>query len=451
MTIARETAKKLVEAAAEKVTEAAAEKLTDAAAEKVTDAAAEKLSTPALETRMEAAAHSACKFFGLPEPELRADTGIGVQMNRADWTMQGDTFLYNLGEFKDLNSLSFEDMCKVWAHECGHRVLRFYNLGAWANELGADYFMGVRSEMLGLPNGNLEKALGKTAGSLSHPPGQLRLQAIQYGREAVRDFKKANVPVTMQNMRETFRTSHFARLQMGRQTDAVAAFVDDKQWHCKEAALAKENANYYTKEAQKALQSGDESRAKDMAKKAEKYDQKYKDEVDAANRCQAKDVASNRLVDASPGQETVEGGRCPRNNGKWEGAEGNSRFVPDNEVVPKVHNPNGLAWSDIKQKYDFEGVTFRDGYPDFSEVSKATVEIDDFTDQRRGAGGNFDQADRKVAEKRGCSVEEVRQWRCDNGYTWHEAEDCRTLLKVPSEVHGNIPHNGGISKFKNAV
>lgn len=94
---------------------------------------------------------------------------------------------------------------------------------------------------------------------------------------------------------------------------------------------------------------------------------------------------------------------------------------------------------------------FKDGYPDFSEVSKGEVEIDNFTTERYGVGGNFDQADRKLAAQRGCSVEEVRQWRIDNNYTWHEMQDCKTMQKVPREVHGNIPHDGGISKLKNVA
>ena len=33
-------------------------------------------------------------------------------------------------------------------------------------------------------------------------------------------------------------------------------------------------------------------------------------------------------------------------------------------------------------------------------------------------------------------------------YTWHECKDCEILLKVPTEIHGNVPHAGGISEVK---
>ena len=167
--------------------------------------------------------------------------------------------------------------------------------------------------------------------------------------------------------------------------------------------------------------------------------------IDASDTSKkAKEIAENQQPERH---------RCPKRDGRWEGEEGNSKFIPDDDVIPKdrnYSNPDGKTWAEIKDKYGIDGVSFKNGYPDFSEVSKGTVEIDNFCTERYGSGGNFDQADRKLADQRGCTVEEVRQWRIDNNYTWHEMEDCKTMQKVPREVHGNIPHDGGISKLKNA-
>ena len=33
-------------------------------------------------------------------------------------------------------------------------------------------------------------------------------------------------------------------------------------------------------------------------------------------------------------------------------------------------------------------------------------------------------------------------------YTWHECVSCKTMMKVPTEIHGNVPHAGGISEAK---
>lgn len=138
----------------------------------------------------------------------------------------------------------------------------------------------------------------------------------------------------------------------------------------------------------------------------------------------------------------------PRNGGEWSGKPGNSEWKPDPDVEPGDRNgtnPEHKSWSNIMKEYDFESIPFNDGEPDFSEVAKGEVEIDDFSNDR---DSNFDQADEKLAEQRGCTPEEVAKWREENKYTWHECKDCKTMQKVPTEVHGNISHSGGISEYK---
>ncbi len=138
----------------------------------------------------------------------------------------------------------------------------------------------------------------------------------------------------------------------------------------------------------------------------------------------------------------------PRNGGEWSGEPGNSSFIPDRDVEPGDRNgtnPEHKTWGEILDQYGIDGVPFSDGSPDFSEVAKGEVQIDDFSEDR---ASNFDQADEKLAEQRGCTPEEVAQWRKDNKYTWHECKDCSTMQKVPTEVHGNISHSGGISECK---
>ena len=142
----------------------------------------------------------------------------------------------------------------------------------------------------------------------------------------------------------------------------------------------------------------------------------------------------------------------PRNGGGWSDEPGNSTRRPDRDFKPSdrnYSNPDGKTWGKILDECGIDGIPFDGGEPDFSEVSKGTVEIDEFSDARYGLGGNFDQADEKLAEQKGCTKEEIRNWRNDNNYTWHERSDCKTMDKVPREVHGNIAHSGGISKMKN--
>ncbi|MFE8697681.1 HNH endonuclease [Cytobacillus sp. FJAT-53684] len=141
---------------------------------------------------------------------------------------------------------------------------------------------------------------------------------------------------------------------------------------------------------------------------------------------------------------------CPieGNNGHWDGERGNSIWFPDPDFVPGKANPEGKTWSEILDKYEISCIPFKDGEPDFSKVCKGEVEIESFSDNRPD---NFDKADIELAKQKGCTPEEVAAWRKENGYTWHECRDMKTMQKVPSEIHNNIPHSGGISEAKKGI
>lgn len=138
----------------------------------------------------------------------------------------------------------------------------------------------------------------------------------------------------------------------------------------------------------------------------------------------------------------------PMTGGKWEGKRGNSSWQPSDDIVPTNRNgtnTNNKTWRQLKDEYGFNSIKFSNGEPDFSGLARGECKIDDFTDDR---SANYDQADEKLAKEKGCSPEEVEKWRRENKYSWHECKDCKTMQKVPTEVHGNIPHSGGISEYK---
>ena len=146
----------------------------------------------------------------------------------------------------------------------------------------------------------------------------------------------------------------------------------------------------------------------------------------------------------------IEGKHTPieGNNGSWTGERGNSQWQPDKDYTPKKDNPNNETWGEILDDAEIDGITFEDGDPDFSEVAEETVEIDGFSTER---ADNFDKADKILADKWGMTPSEVRSWRKDNGYTWHECSDMKTMELVPKIIHSNISHSGGISQAKLAT
>ena len=143
--------------------------------------------------------------------------------------------------------------------------------------------------------------------------------------------------------------------------------------------------------------------------------------------------------------------RLPRNGGVWNGVPGNSTWCPDRDIIPQKDNTEGKTWGTILEEKKIEGISFKDGEPDFSAVSKGTVEIKSFCDERYGIGGNFDQANQELAQQKGWTKQEVQSWMRENNYTWHERSDCKTMDAVPREIHNNIAHSGGISLIKNQI
>ena len=156
-------------------------------------------------------------------------------------------------------------------------------------------------------------------------------------------------------------------------------------------------------------------------------------------------LTDEKDIDKPIAKELDEVKGCPieGNGGHWEGERGNSKWFPNRDEIPKnpLTNPDGLTWGQILDKYGIDGIEFKNGEPDFSPVAKGTVEIDHFTDNRYGKGGNFDQACERLAEQRGCTKEEVKAWMKENKYTWHERSDCKTMDRVPlkSMVISDIP------------
>ena len=148
-------------------------------------------------------------------------------------------------------------------------------------------------------------------------------------------------------------------------------------------------------------------------------------------------------------------GFLPKTGGEWEGERGNSKWIPASEETPQnpLTNPDKKTWKEILDENKTDGINFNDGEPDFSEISEGTVEIDDYSINRND---NFTQADEKLAEKwteegkgnKEWTPQDIRNYRKENNLTWHERNDMKTMDLVPTEIHGNIPHQGGISVLK---
>ena len=209
-----------------------------------------------LESRAELSAKNACDFFSIPDALIQKGDNICVYNNNLE-TFSDDVLQYNVNQFKDMECISFEDMTKVWSHECGHRLLQNYYPNSWTHELGGDFFTGVRSEMIGLPKGNFEKHIGSTSASLTHPDGKLRLQAIDYGRETVAKMRENGIKPTWENCIKAFDDSPFSKMtEKTAKENYAISFTGENIEDIKREIAAKEkalrnalhNVDYWTKE-----------------------------------------------------------------------------------------------------------------------------------------------------------------------------------------------------------
>lgn len=156
------------------------------------------------------------------------------------------------------------------------------------------------------------------------------------------------------------------------------------------------------------------------------------------------DVDKRVVVDKKIGTIAEERiGFASHSDGEWSGEPGNSSFSPNS--------------ADAKEKlseYGQDFIEYKDGNPDFESCSEATVEIGNMSSDRPS---NFRQADMACAEKWNAEAKdnrtdwtdkEVKGWRQENMYSWHERIDMKTMDLVPRKIHEECKHYGGVAECK---
>ena len=126
--------------------------------------------------------------------------------------------------------------------------------------------------------------------------------------------------------------------------------------------------------------------------------------------------------------------RLPRNNGYWEGEVGNSLWHSDIEAVNKITGG--------------EGIPFVNGRPDFSKWSQGTQTFK--LGELNGTNKDFIAVYKKLmADSDGklTSQNAAKLWLKNKGWTPHH-NSTTTIIFVPRDLHGNIPHIGSASDMR---
>lgn len=150
------------------------------------------------------AVESACGFFGLPEVPVVNSDGVCVWQNDTA-TPFDDVFGFDRDQMADMGIISTDALTLVYSHECAHRALQGYDgIDGKNEELACDYFAGIQAGLHDMDTGRFEEALAQTAESDTHPDGELRVEAIEYGRQVAADMVAQGIPVTFDSCMDRF-------------------------------------------------------------------------------------------------------------------------------------------------------------------------------------------------------------------------------------------------------
>lgn len=243
----------------------------------------------------------ASEFFNLSLPKnVREDwtTGVilGMKQNETD-----DVVCFNRKQMRELGITDREGFDLVMTHEGAHRALQFIE-GKYTShqeELCCDFLAGVRAGLNGMDEDKLIQALGETTGSISHPDGVLRTEAIRAGVQFAKEYMTINdeAPSFSKCLERfdkkldemsgnIFHVSQDINLKENVvNSDELKAFSDDKEYHLKEAKTAQEWAEWHHKRANEAIEKGDLSSAKDHESRAQSYESKAKEHLESASKC----------------------------------------------------------------------------------------------------------------------------------------------------------------------
>jgi filamentous hemagglutinin len=113
------------------------------------------------------------------------------------------------------------------------------------------------------------------------------------------------------------------------------------------------------------------------------------------------------------------------------GPKGNSTWISD---IPEV---NAIT--------DGQGIPFKNGYPDFSQWSEASFEVEGLNGTRKDFKLIYEYMKENFDFK---SIAEVKRYLKKNGLSPHHIQNSNIIELVPTELN-KTPHQGGAADLRN--
>lgn len=153
---------------------------------------------------------STSDFFNMESPMIVSEGWTTGVFNRNLTTVNDDVLIFNPNQLQSMGITEKEGLDLVMTHENTHRALQGLDKGfsEHQEELCCDYMAGVRAGLNSINTEQLINSLTEMPETITHPSGELRVEAIQEGQEFASNFlaEHGHAP-TFNDCLEHFKTS----------------------------------------------------------------------------------------------------------------------------------------------------------------------------------------------------------------------------------------------------
>ncbi len=141
-----------------------------------------------------ASIQSASDFFNMESPMIVSEGWTTGVFNRNFTTINDDVLIFNPDQLQSMGITEKEGLDLVMTHENTHRALQGLETGFsdHQEELCCDYMSGVRAGLNSLNTEQMVNSLASSPETITHPAGELRVEAIQEGKEFASSFLAEN-------------------------------------------------------------------------------------------------------------------------------------------------------------------------------------------------------------------------------------------------------------------
>lgn len=133
---------------------------------------------------------SASDFFNMESPMIVSEGWTTGVYNRSLTTVNDDVLIFNSEQLQNMGITEKEGLDLVMTHENTHRALQGLETGfsEHQEELCCDYMAGVRAGLNSMNTEQMIQSLENEPETLTHPAGELRVEAIKEGQNFAADF-----------------------------------------------------------------------------------------------------------------------------------------------------------------------------------------------------------------------------------------------------------------------